>query len=303
MIERSITTASLHRMAGRGKGGNVKAAEVAYARPATLEEAIGLLARHGEDARPLAGGQSLITSLNMRLSAPALLVDLNRIPGLSGVAETGEAIRIGAMTRHREVGEAELVRTHLPLLAAAVPHISHPAIRNRGTIGGSLALADPATEFPACCLALGATMIAVGPSGERRIAAGDFFHGLYATALGADDLLIAVEIPKQDPGAVWFFDELARRHGDYALAGIAATARRQGAGLTDARIVLFGVGDRPVLAVQAAEALGHGDVKAAQDALGREIAPADDVAVRGATRRHLARVLVGRAASAMMGAA
>ena len=320
----------------------MKAAAVAYARPETLEEALSLLAEHGEDARPLAGGQSLVTSLNMRLSAPSLLVDLNRIPGLSGVTEGGEFVRIGAMTRHREVGASEMVQAHLPLLAAAVPHIAHPAIRNRGTIGGSLALADPATEFPACCLALGATMIAADPVGERRIAADDFFQGLYATALEPGELLVAVEIPKQfdaphaevlgeaeprstqpntvasfeapprkapqdedvgDGRHVWAFDELARRHGDYALAGIAATARRRGSGLADVRIALFGVSDRPILAKKAAQALETSDVKAAQDALSTEIDPADDVAVRGATRRHLARVLLGRAAAKMRGAA
>lgn len=280
----------------------MKAAEVAYARPSTLAEAIALLAEHGEDARPLAGGQSLVTSLNMRLSAPALLVDINHLPELTGIGETGGIVRIGAMTRHRELGESDVIARHLPLITAAVPHIAHPAIRNRGTIGGSLSLADPATELPACCLALGATMIAAGPSGERRIAADDFFQGLYATALATDEILVAVEIPAQGDG-VWGFDELARRHGDYALAGIAATARRTAGGIDDARIVLFGVADRPILATGAAAALRDGDIKAAQDALAGEIDPVDDAAVKGATRKQLARVLLGRVAARMMGSA
>jgi carbon-monoxide dehydrogenase medium subunit len=279
----------------------LKAAAVAYARPATVAEAVALLAEHGEEARLLAGGQSLVTSLNMRLSAPSLLIDLNHIPHLSGIERRDGIVRIGAMTRHRDLGASEIVREHLPLVSAAVPHIAHPAIRNRGTIGGSLALADPATELPACCLALDATLVVVGPSGERRIAVGDFFLGLYTTALAPDEILVSVEIPAQPKDAVWGFEELARRHGDYALAGIAAAARRAGSGLADARIAVFGVGDRPVLATKAASALSDGDVRAAQDTLSAEIDPADDVALKGATRKHLARVILGRVASQMLG--
>ena len=279
----------------------MKAPDVAYARPATLDEALALLAEHGGDAVPLAGGQSLVTSLNMRLSSPALLVDLNGIPALAGIGEADGIVRIGAMTRHREVGEAPLVRERLPLLAAAMPHIAHPAIRNRGTIGGSVALGDPATEWPACCLALGASMLIRGPGGERRVPAEAFFLGLYATAIVPGEILVAIEFPVPASGTVWGFDELARRSGDYALAGLAATARSDGGRLSDVRLAFFGVGDRPILAVSAAAALAAGDVKAAQAALGDELDPADDVAVRGATRIHLARVLLGRVAGRMMG--
>ena len=279
----------------------MKAPDFGYARPASLDEALALLARHGEDARPLAGGQSLVTALNMRLSAPALLVDLNHLPEPTGISEQDGIVRIGAMTRHRELGSAALVRERCPLLATAVPFIAHPAIRNRGTIGGSLALGDPATELPACCLALGATMVVASPAGERRVAADDFFLGLYETALQPGDILVAVEVPSAGPDSVFGFDELARRHGDYALAGLAASARRTAAGLTDVRLAFFGVADRPVLAAAAARALERGNVRAAQDALADEIDPADDVAVRGTTRRHLARVLLGRVAGRMLG--
>lgn len=279
----------------------MKAPDFAYARPASLDAALALLAAHGEDAVPLAGGQSLVTALNMRLSAPALLVDLNAIPGLAGVTEAEGIVRIGALTRHRDVGTAETVRARLPLLAAAMPHIAHPAIRNRGTIGGSVALADPATEWPACCLAGGATIVLRGPGAERRVAAEDFFLGLYTTALEPGEIVTTVEFPVPESDSVWAFEELSRRHGDYALAGLAATARRNGAGLRDVRLAFFGVADRPVLARGAASALEAGDIAGAQAALADELDPPDDPATRAATRLQLARVILGRAASRMLG--
>ncbi|GJD65994.1 FAD binding domain-containing protein [Methylobacterium frigidaeris] len=278
----------------------MKAPDFAYARPASLDEALALLAAHGEDAVPLAGGQSLVTTLNLRLSAPSVLVDLNAVPGLSGVTQEGDVVRIGAMTRHRDVGVAEIVRARLPLLAAAMPHIAHPAIRNRGTIGGSMALADPATEWPACCLALAATIVLRGPREERRVAAEDFFQGLYATALAPGEIVVAVEVPVPAPDAVWGFDELARRRGDYALAGLAATARRRGPGLTAVRLAFFGLADRPVLARRAAAALEAGDLKGAQVALADELDPPEDPGTRPETRLHLARVILGRVAGRML---
>ncbi|MFH6787178.1 MULTISPECIES: FAD binding domain-containing protein [Methylobacterium] len=279
----------------------MKAPDFAYARPASLDAALALLAEHGEEAAPLAGGQSLVTALNMRLAAPRLLVDLNAIPGLAGVSEEGSIVRIGAMTRHRDVGTAAIVRERLPLFAAALPHIAHPAIRNRGTIGGSVALADPATEWPACCLAAGATIVVLGREGERRIAAGDFFLGLYATALRPGEIVTAIEVPVPGQDAVWGFDELARRHGDYALVGLAATGRRAGGGLADLRLAFFGVADRPVLARDAAAAVEAGDIAGAQAALAGELDPPDDPATRAATRLHLARVLLGRVAGRLRG--
>ncbi len=278
----------------------MKAPDFAYARPASLDAALALLAEHGEDAVPLAGGQSLVTALNMRLSAPGLLVDLNAIPGLAGVTEADGAVRIGAMTRHRDVGTA-LVRERLPLLAAALPHIAHPAIRNRGTIGGSVALADPASEWPACCLAAGATIVVQGLTAERRIAAADFFLGLYTTALEPGEIVTAIEFPLPGPDSVWGFEELSRRHGDYALVGLAATAKRTGSTLTEIRLAFFSVSDRPVLAVKAAAALEAGDVAGAQAALADELDPPDDPSTKAATRLHLARVILGRVAGRMRG--
>lgn len=277
----------------------MKAPDFAYARPASLDAALALLAEHGEDAVPLAGGQSLVTALNLRLSAPGLLVDLNGIPELAGVTEAEGMVRIGAMTRHRDVGSAALVREHLPLLAAAMPYIAHPAIRNRGTIGGSVALADPVTEWPACCLAASATIVVRGPSAERRIPAEDFFLGLYTTALEPGEIVTAVEFPLPAPGAVWAFEELARRHGDYALVGLAATGTRDGSRLSDLRLAFFGAADRPILAAKAAAALEAGDLVGAQNALDDELDPPDDPSARAATRRHLARVVLGRAAGRM----
>jgi aerobic carbon-monoxide dehydrogenase medium subunit len=274
----------------------VKAPDFAYARPASLDAALALLAEHGEDAVPLAGGQSLVTALNMRLSAPGVLIDLNAIPELAGVSEVEGVVRIGAMTRHRDVGTAAIVRERLPLLAAALPYIAHPAIRNRGTIGGSVALADPAKEWPACCLAANATIVVRSPSAERRIAAQDFFLGLYTTALEPGEIVTAIEVPVPGSDAVWGFEELSRRHGDYALVGLAAMGRRGGTGLTDLRLAFFGVADRPVLAQKAAAALAAGDIAGARGALSDELDPPDDPSTRAATRLHLARVLLGRVA-------
>src|SRR6266436_5665465 len=171
----------------------MKAPGFAYARPASVAEALALLAEHKDEARVLAGGQSLVPMLNFRVAAPRVLVDINRIAGLSGIKLAKNHIRIGALTRHVELERSADVARHLPLIASAMPHIAHPAIRNRGTFGGSCALADPAAELPACALALGATFIAAGKKGERRIAAQDFFKGLYATALKAGELLVAAE--------------------------------------------------------------------------------------------------------------
>src|SRR5207245_1856142 len=189
----------------------MKAPRFAYARPASVAEALALLAEHKDEARVLAGGQSLVPMLNFRLAAPKVLVDINRIAALAGIKVTRNHVRIGALTRHVEIERSADVARHLPLVAAAMPHVAHPAIRNRGTFGGSCALGDPAAELPACALALGATFIAAGKKGERRIAAQDFFKGLYATALKGGELLVAAEFPLPEPGYVSAFGELARR--------------------------------------------------------------------------------------------
>src|SRR5712671_6355903 len=215
----------------------MKAPRFAYARPASVAEALALLAEHKDEARVLAGGQSLVPMLNFRVAAPKVLVDINRIAGLSGIKVAKNHIRIGALTRHVELERSADVARHLPLIASAMPHIAHPAIRSRGTFGGSCALADPAAELPACALALGATFVVAGRKGERRVAAQDFFRGLYATALKADELIVAAEFPLPKPGYVSAFGELARRHGDYAMVGIAAHGLQRERRLFDIHVV------------------------------------------------------------------
>jgi len=205
----------------------VKAPSFAYAKPRSLEEVFVVL-RRTDDAKLLAGGQTLLATLNMRLSSPAVLVDITGVPGLAGIAVRGDVLRIGALTRHREIERSREVAEHAPLLAQAAPHIAHVAIRNVGTIGGSLAHADPAAEWPACCVALDADIVIASRSGERRVKARDFYKGLFETALGAGELIAAVELPLLGTGYRSVFLELARRHGDYAMVGVAAAAKPAG---------------------------------------------------------------------------
>src|SRR5262252_8269981 len=239
-VSRNSMTTSFPVLHNTHGGGAMKAPRFAYARPASVAEALALLDKHKDDARVLAGGQSLVPMLNFRVAAPKVLVDINRIAGLSGIKVTKSHVRIGALARHVELERSPDIQRHLPLVAAAVPHIAHPAIRNRGTLGGSCALADPAAELPACALALGATFIVAGKKGERRVAAGDFFKGLYATALKPGELLVAAEFPLPASGDKSAFGELARRHGDYAMVGVAVHASKR-----QLRAAFFGVGDRP----------------------------------------------------------
>src|SRR5215468_569526 len=202
----------------------MKAAAFAYARATSVANALELLASHGDRARVLSGGQSLIPAMNLRLVAPELIVDISDLKELRGIAVSGETLVIGALTRHADLLKSSHIVKCAPLLKAAVAHVAHPAIRNRGTIGGSLAQADPASELPACMLALGAAIVIRGPGGERRIAAEDFFTGIYETQLAPQDLLVAIELPVARSGSAHFFQEFARRHGDYAIVGLAAQA-------------------------------------------------------------------------------
>ena len=278
----------------------MKAPPFDYLRANTLAEVFQLWRDAGPEARLLAGGQSLLPALAFRLSEPSALIDISRVADLSGISVSGLVLRVGALTTHAELGAHALVRQHAPLLAEAVPLIAHPAIRNRGTLGGSLAYADPAAELPACCVALGASIVARSATAERRIAADAFFMGLYATALAANELIAAVEFPLHKPGERSTILELARRTGDYAMAGIVARATVAGACLVDPRIVLFGVGEVPVLAERAMAALAGraaeaASIAAAQAALAQELdAPAD---LNGGPdmKRHLAQVLLARA--------
>jgi carbon-monoxide dehydrogenase medium subunit len=252
------------------------------------------------EARLLAGGQSLIAALNMRLDRPALLVDINDIPGLDRIAVNNGQLEIGALVRHAQAERSREIARHAPLIALAVPHIGHPAIRNRGTIGGSIAFADPAAELPACLVALGAEMEIVGPQGQRTVKADDFFTALFETTLGPCDVLTMMRIPTAAAATRVGFAELARRHGDYAMVGLAACARSNGAGLTGLRLVYFGVAPVPARARNAEIALQRGDLDGAMGALATDLDPSDDVQATASVKRHLARVLLGRVAGQLM---
>jgi carbon-monoxide dehydrogenase medium subunit len=276
----------------------VKPAPFAYARAASLEQVFDLLARHGDEARLLAGGQSLIPTLNLRLSAPTLLIDINGLDELAGIAVENGELRIGALTRHRALEESDEVARHSPLLKLAMPYIAHPAVRNRGTIGGSIALADPAAELPACAVALGAYIELRGADGARRVEAAQFFRGLYETDLRPGEVVTAVTIPAY-AGCRSAIAEFARRHGDYAMIGLAAHARMDGRTVADARLVFFGVGAKPVQAQAAAAAIEGSEIDdasiaAAKQALANDLEPVGDLHASAATRLHLAGVLTAR---------
>jgi carbon-monoxide dehydrogenase medium subunit len=285
----------------------MKPAPFDYVRPASLAEAFDLLERHGAEARVLAGGQSLLPALALRLSEPALLIDIGSLDALRFIEQHDAAIHIGALTRHCELEASPLVAARLPLVAQAMPHLAHVAIRNRGTIGGSLALADPAAELPACMVALDATIVLASRAGERRVPAAAFFQGLYQTDLRPGELLVRIEIAP--PASDWrfHFDELSRRHGDYAIAGLAAAVRMAGNSIDDVRLVFFGCGDRPMRA-PGAEALAArqlaGEPRAAlqaalRAALATDLDPQSDANAAAATRLHLAAVLAERALRAL----
>lgn len=243
-------------------------------------------------------------AMNLRLISPELVVDIGGVAELQGIVVKGDVLRIGALTRHVDVLRSPEIAAYAPLLRDAVAHVAHPAVRNRGTLGGSLAHADPAAELPACMLALGATVLVRGGSGERRIAAVDFFHGIFQTALSAEELLVAVELPVARTNSVHFFHEFSRRHGDYAIAGVAAQATVEGGEFKDLRLAFFAVGDRPVLSpaldklVNAAVTVGL--ISQVSQKLGDELDPQDDQQASGAMRRHLAKVLLTRCIAALL---
>ena len=265
----------------------MKASAFAYARPTSVANALELLASHGDRAKVLSGGQSLMPAMNLRLVAPELIVDIG-----------------GALTRHVDLQKSPNIAAHAPLLADAIGHVAHPAIRNRGTIGGSLAHADPASELPACMVALGATIIVRGRHGERRISAEQFFTGIYETALSPEELLVAVELPVPRKGYVHFFSEFARRHGDYAIVGLAAQALLSGDQFADLRLGFFAVDDRPILAVAAKKltnvAVTQAVLSDAAAVLNDELNPQQDQQASPAMRRHLAKVLLARSVSALL---
>jgi carbon-monoxide dehydrogenase medium subunit len=283
----------------------MKASAFSYARATSVGNAIELLVAHGDGAKVLSGGQSLMPAMNLRLVAPELIVDIGELAELRGIAVSGDMVKIGALTRHADLLKSSEIAALAPLLTDAIAHVAHPAIRNRGTIGGSLAHADPASELPACMVALDATIIVRGPDGERRIPAAEFFTGIYETVLSAQELLVAVEFPVAQKNFVHFFCEFARRHGDYAIVGLAAQAVVGNDTLTDLRAVFFAVGDRPVLAKAGAKLLKTTVTSAllseASESLSKELDPPADQQASSSMRRHLAKVLLARCVSALLG--
>ena len=281
-------------------------AQFDYVRPATLDEAIGALADGGEDAKIIAGGQSLMPLLRLRLAYPDLLVDVGHLAELRGVTDTGDALLIGARTTHYDLVHDPLVAAHCGILAQAAATVADPAVRHRGTLGGSLAHGDPAGDLPAVVLALGATLTARGPGGERQIGAGDFFLDYLTTALDPSEVLTGISVPKLGPGWGYRYEKFHRTAQAWATVGVAALVRRSDGLLAEARIGLTNMGTVPVRA-SAAEAAAAG-AEASRAALNGAAAyaaegtepPAD---LHGAPdyRRHLARVLTGRALAAAAG--
>jgi CO/xanthine dehydrogenase FAD-binding subunit len=281
----------------------VKPAPFEYLVPDSLEAALAMLAQYGEDAKLLAGGQSLVPAMNFRLVQPGVLIDLNRLNDLAYVHPSDAGgLRVGAMTRQSRLESDALVSTHAPLVAETAPYIAHPQIRNRGTFGGSLAHADPAAELPVITLALDADFRVQSSDRQRMIPATDFFQGMFTTDLEPDEMLVEVEIPPQGPKTGWSFMEIARRQGDYAMMGIAALVSLDEDGVCQrARLVYLNAGDGPVSAVEAARLL-EGErfspraiESAAIQASEEEIDPPGSVHATPEFQRHLAKVLTRRA--------
>lgn len=281
----------------------MKPAPFAYFAPHNLDEALDLLAQHGYDGKVLAGGQSLIPTMNFRLAQPAALVDINRVAELTFLDEdAGGGLRIGAMTRQRTLERSAAVARRAPLLHATMPYIAHVQIRNRGTLGGSLAHADPAAELPAVMVALDARFRLQSRRGPRWVNAADFYIGLFTTELGEDELLAEIELPPPAPRSGWSIQEIARRHGDYAIVGVAAVVQLDSAGLCSAaRLIYFSVGEGPTPAPAAAALLLGQPVSAgtiaaaARTAAQQDLDPLGDIHATPAYRRHLVEVLGRRA--------
>lgn len=275
-----------------------------YLAAASIEEAVSALAAGTGEAKLLAGGQSLVPMLNFRLLAPEVVVDINRIPGLDAIREAPDGgLRIGALVRHHALETSALVAERFPVLAAAMRHVAHLAVRNRGSIGGSLAHGDPAAELPLMAVLLEARITAVGPDGERQIEAADFFEGALTTALAETEIVTEITLPALPPGTGWGFEEVARRSGDFALAAVAATLACAGGKVREARLAVTGAGEIP-LRISAAEALlkdkalDPAAIEAAA-ALAREaVQPNDDLHASADYRRHLVGVLSRRSLKA-----
>jgi carbon-monoxide dehydrogenase medium subunit len=286
----------------------MKARAFLYRRPRDIDEAVALLGDNAGDAQVLAGGQSLMPTLNMRLSSPGMLVDINRIEALRGIEDRGDVIRIGALVRHADVLESKLIGQRLPLVAMAIPYVAHMAVRNRGTTCGSLALADPSAEMPAIAVALNAEIVLKKRGASRTIAVRDFFHGLYQTARNDDELIAEALFPAAKPDEVFGFAELSRRHGDFATVGVAVRARKLPRGLGHFDVVIFGSEPVPMLSPSAVKlTLDTGVADAALSDIAQDVAaemnPIDSHQGRGDTKRRQAAVLLKRVLKDMAGRA
>jgi len=261
-----------------------------YVRAGSAEEAIALIGEHGEDAKFLAGGHSLLPLMKLRLAQPSVLVDIGRVDDLSYIRDAGDHVAIGALTRHMDVEKSPLLAEHVPLLAHAASHVGDPQVRHRGTLGGTIAHADPASDLPATTLALGATYVAQGPNGTREVAAADFYQGFLESALAADEMLTEIRVPKMG-GAGWSFQKFNRRAQDWAIVGVAAW-RRNG----DSGVALVNMGSTPILATSVSGALAQGaSISDAAQLAAEEAEPQSDLNASPEYRVHLAKVLVRRA--------
>ncbi|WP_297353198.1 FAD binding domain-containing protein [Paraburkholderia sp.] len=276
----------------------MKAAAFDYVRPRDIAQVFALLEEYGDEARIIAGGQTLLATLNMRLSEPQLLIDIGALNELRGISVSGDRLRIGALVTHAQIEDSDLVRRHAPLLSEVAPHVAHRAIRNLGTFGGSIAFADPAAEWPTCLVALRGWVIVSGADGERRIQADDFFLDLYTTALQPGEVILACEVPVETAASNHQFDELVRRHGDYAIVGAAVTGSMAATGLIEnPRVVFLGTGNVPERA-RAVETLLETTAltvdTAAEFADALDIEPAADLYHSAQTKLHLSRVVLKR---------
>jgi carbon-monoxide dehydrogenase medium subunit len=282
----------------------VKSPPFSYIRVDSIEQVFDLLDQYGEEARILAGGQSLMATLNMRLSTPKLLIDINKIDGMDKIELVDNKIVVGALTRHNNVANSADIKKYAPLVSKALPHIAHQAIRNRGTFGGSIAFADPAAELPAVSLALEANFVLQNRNGMRTVPAKEFFLGLFDTALDHNEIIIAIEIPIIKDEENFSFIELSRRQGDYAIIGIAAQGTIKTGVFSNMRLAYFGAGDRPLMAQNAINIL-EGEkhtkevTKAVEESLNLDLDPMDDLNGPAAMKMHLARVITSRALAEM----
>lgn len=272
----------------------MKPYEFSYIRATSVDHVLDLFEEYGDGAKVLAGGQSLLATLNMRLSAPDILIDINDLQEISGISLSDGKLVVGALTRHAAIQKSREVAQHLPLLKLAIDYVAHAAIRNRGTHGGSIALADPAAEIPACAVALNATLVLLSRAGERRVAARDFFRDLYDTDLQENEIIVAIEYPVADVNTVAAFREFSRRKGDFATVGLALNAHKNGDSFSDLALVFFGVANTPVLAIDTArqltdQSITPAAIELAQNTLADELEVIGDMYVSADMKLHLAK--------------